>query len=885
MAKGTRRLLPFLARLRGLLGRQPELEFDVELREHLRLLTERYVRQGMSREEAASAARRQFGNATRVQEDRRDLQTIPILESLWRDFRYAGRMLRKNPTFTAAIVLTVALGIGANTAIFSICNAVLLKPLPYAEPDRLVMLWERMGNGKLVTVAPANFVDWRSQSRSFSDVAAISPFSSLIMNGGPEPIRLAGAGVSWNFFSILGTPPVLGRGFLEEEDQPGSNQVAILSYGTWVDRFGARADVIGTPVMFNDATYVIVGVLPRDFEFVAKTFDHQIRNRFEVWVPLALNPKPSRGTHPLRVFARLKPGTSVEQAQADLDALGAHLAEAYPSDNKGRGIEAVPLRRQVTADARPALLTLLGAVGFVLAIACANVANLLLSRGASRQKETSLRLAIGATRARIAQQCLIESALLGLLGGCVGLVLAAWLLRIAVPYLPADLPRANEIGLDWRVLIFTASIALATGVLFGLAPLLQSRRVEATESLGHGSRLTGGLQHRLRSSLVVGQIAITLVLLVGAGLMAKTLWALLHVPTGFRSDHVLTARITLPRVRYPEAGRVAAFQRDLLERLRNTAGVQSAGAAAYLPLTGDDNGWAFFIEGRPPLPTGVYEVAKYRAVSDGYFDAIGTPIVQGRGFSAADKEDAPFVAVINESMAREFWKGEQPVGQRLRFGDPRWRTVIGIVGDVRHEGLDGAPLSEMYVPFAQAPNVERAARVVVRASIDPAAITPAVRAAVSAADASVPLDQVRTMDDILSSSVGQQHFKTLLLVALAMLALVMASVGIYGVINYAVVQRTRELGIYLAVGATTSDVLRLVLGGAARLIGVGLVLGLLASLALTRLIAGWLFGVTPLDFQIFAGVSLLLLAVACLASYIPARRATKIDPMIALRYE
>jgi putative ABC transport system permease protein len=539
----------------------------------------------------------------------------------------------------------------------------------------------------------------------------------------------------------------------------------------------------------------------------------------------------------------------------------------------------------VTADERPALLTLLGAVGFVLAIACANVANLLLSRGASRLKETSLRLAIGASRGRIAQQLLVEAVLLGLLGGCAGLVLAVELLHVSVPLLPADLPRAALIGIDWRVLAFTALLSVCTGMFFGLAPLLQSRRVKATESLRHGTRLTAGRHATLRSMLVVGQVAVTLVLLVGAGLMAKTLWSLFHVPTGFRSEHLLTARITLARGRYPDAGRVAGFQRDMLDRLRNTAGVQAAGAAAYLPLTGDDNGWAFFIEGRAPLPTGVYNFAKYRAVSDGYFEAIGMPVVQGRSLSAADQEDAPFVVVINESMAREYWRGQQPVGQRLRFGGPQWRTVIGIVGDVRHEGLDGAPKSEMYVPFAQAPNVETIARVVVRTPIDPAAMTPSLRSVVSAIDGSVPVDEVRTMGEILSASVGQQRFKSFLLAALSALALVMATVGIYGVTNYAVVQRTRELGICLAVGATASDVLRLVLGGAARLIGAGLGLGLLASVAMTRVIEGWLFGVTALDVQTFASVSVLLLFVAFLASYIPARRATKIDPMVAVRYE
>jgi putative ABC transport system permease protein len=874
-----------IAKIRRLFGGRDDSGFDAEMQEHLSLLTQRYVRQGMTPGAAAQAAKRQFGNTTLLQEERRHMQTIPALESLWQDCRQAGRMLRKNPMFAAAVVLTLALGIGANTAIFSICSAVLLKPLPYADPERLVMLWERMENGKLITVAPANFVDWRQQAHAFSDVAAVSPFSSLVLGGRGDPVRLSAAAVSWNFFSMLGTPMAIGRGFLEEEDRPGQNRVVILSHATWLDRFGARSEIVGQRVTFNDLSYVVVGVLPREFEFVAKTSDFQARNHFDVWVPLALNPNPSRGTHPLRVFARLDVGTSLSQAQADLDVLAARLERAYPADNRGKGIGAVPLRQHVTADARRALLTLLAAVGFVLAIACANVANLLLSRGAARHKDTSVRLAIGASRARIAQQLLVESTLLGAVGGSVGLVLAFAVIRAAIPYLPVDLPRTAGIGIDWRVLIFTAAISLGTGVLFGLAPLFQARRVHAHESLTHGTRVVGALQTRLRSCLVVGQMAVTLMLLIGAGLMTKSLWALLHVPTGFRSEQVLTARITLARSRYPDAGRIAAFQRDVFARLRSMPGVQSVGASAYLPLSGDDNGWAFFIEGRPPLPTGVFDFAKYRAVSDGYFETIGMPMMQGRAFTAADNEGVPFVVVINDSMARAFWKGQHPIGQRLRFGGPQWRTVIGVVGDVRHEGLDVEAKPEMYVPFAQAPNVETAPTVVVRTAIDPAAMTSALRTAVSSADASVPLDRIKTMEQLISASAGQPRFRTFLLAALSLLALVMASVGIYGVTNYTVVQRTREFGIYLAVGATSGDVLRLVLGRAVVMILAGLGLGLLASLGLTRVIAGLLYGVEALDLQTFAAVSLLLFAIASAASYIPARRATRIDPMVALRYE
>ena len=748
------------------------------------------------------------------------------------------------------------------------------------------MLWEQLpDNGDIITVSPANFVDWRAQATSFAGVSAINPTSSLIMSGNGEPARLSAAGVSWDFFTVLGTPPIMGRGFLAEEDQPGRNRVAILSHRTWVERFGAASDVVGRTTSLNEIPYTIVGVLPRDFELLGRSSDQWSRDRFDVWVPLALGASPSRGTHPLRVVARLKPGADMEEAQAELDLLGARLAAAYPEENKGKGIRAVLLRHQVTAEVRAQLVTLLGAVAFVLAIACANVANLMLSRSAARQRETSVRLAIGATRARIAQQFIVESALLGLAGGAVGLALATGAIRIAVPYLPLDIPRTSAIGLDWRVLLFTAAVSLTTGILFGLAPLFHSRRVQAQQSLAHGTRVAGGGQTRLRGALVAAQIAITLVLLVGAGLMMRSLWTLLHVPTGFRSDHVLTARVTLPRARYADAGRVAAFQRQLFERVRGIPGVERAGAAAYLPLSGDDNGWALFIDGRPPQPVGVYDFAKYRAVSDGYFEAIGTSVVQGREFRSSDDHDAPFVAVINQAMARRFWSGQEAMGQRIRFGARQWRTIVGVVGDVRHEGLAGEPKPEMYVPFGQAPNVETSSRLVVRAAIDPASTTSAVRAAVAAVDAAVPLDQIRTMDELVSSSAGQPRFRAFLLAALSILALLMASIGLYGVANYAVVQRTRELGICMALGATAGDVLRAVMGRSARLIVAGLAVGLAAAAALTRVIAGWLFGVAPLDALTFATVSLLLCAVAALATYIPARRATRIDPVRALRYE
>jgi putative ABC transport system permease protein len=884
MPKG--RAVSFVTRLLGMLGRRgDDPEFDAELRNHLDLLAQRYVRQGMSEADADAAARRQFGNTTRLREERSRLQTIASLESIAGDVRHAWRSLRRSPSFTAAVVVTLGLGIGANTALFSVFNAVLVKPLPYSDPDRIIMLWEQIPPGMLMAVAPANFVDLRAQTRTFSEVAAINPFLNFVASDRGEPLRLAAAAVSWNFFPLLGTQAAIGRGFLPEEDRPGRNRVAILSYGTWAERFGARPDIVGTELALNGIGFTVVGVLPRDFEFVGKASDFQARNRFDVWVPLALPERPSRGTHPLRVFARLKPAVTLVEAQADLDVVASRLARAYPEDNRNRGMRAVTLRDQVTGDARPVLFTLLGAVGFVLLIACGNVANLLLSRGQARQKELIVRAAIGASLPRLAQQLLVESVLMALAGGALGVALAFAAINGLAGQLPPDLSRSGGIAIDASVIAFTAAISVATGPLFGLAPLFQMRRVTPSESLQPGHRVVGSLHTRLRNGLVVAQLAVTLLLLIGAGLLGKSLWKLLTVPVGFQTDRVLTARLTLPRLRYPDPAQVSNLHMRLLDRLRGTPGVQSVGMAAYLPLSGEDNGWSFFIEGRPALPTGFFQVVKYRPVSDGYFEALGMPVVRGRPFAETDAHDAPFVAIINESMAREYWGKQDPVGQRIRFGAPDWRTVIGVVGDVRHEGLDRDPNAEMYVPFGQAPQAETSSSIVVRTAIDAASMTDALRAAVASVDPAAPVDQFRAMSELVSSSVGAPRFRTLLLAAFALLALVMASVGIYGVTNYSVSQRTREFGIYLALGATAGTVARLVLRQVATPILAGLGLGIAASIATSRVIARFLYGVEELDPLTFVAVPLFLACIAFLASYVPARRATQVDPMVALRYE
>lgn len=871
-------------------------ELDEEIRGYLDLMAAEKVRCGMTREEALREARRDLGGLEQVKESVRDIRIGASMDTLMQDLRYALRTLTKNPGFSGVAVLTLALGIGANTTIFTVVNGVLLKPLPYPEPERLLMLFEkRLSDDTLGTVAPANFFDWREQSQSFDKMAAIDPYPDFILSGAGEPYRLAGAAVSSDFFPLLGVRMALGRSFLAEEDRPGQNRVVILSYSTWLRNFGARPDVVGRQLALNNTGYTVVGVLPREFSFVSKASDFQSRNHFDLWTPLALASPPEpwqRGTHPLCVFARLKPGVPVRQAQADLNRIAGILQQLYPADDKESGITAVPMSEHVVANVRAALLTLLAAVGMVLLIACANIANLLLTRAATRQKEMALRVALGASRKRLAQQLLTESMVLAVVGGALGLAFAFLGVPALVNHLPTDLPRASEIAVDGRVLAFTSLISAITGIVFGLVPLLQSRRVSANDSLKQSGRGVATGQSRLRSALIVGQVAIALILLVGAGLMTKSFWTLLRVSPGFQTERILTARLSLPpqytngyKYGMGQHREISAFQRELLERVRNIPGVQSAGFTAYLPLSGVDNSRSFDIEGRPAKPAGVYEITKYRPVSSGYFETIGIPIEHGRGFEARDIEDSPLIVAVNESMARRFWGAQNPVGQRVRFDNADWRTVVGVVGDVHGEGLGDKPAPEMYVPYAQVPNVEARPTIVLRTSIEPSNAISALRRAISEAGPDVPVDQIETMKEIVSGSVAQSRFRTAVLLMFALLSLFIASIGLYGVMSYLVSQRTREFGIRIAVGASRGAVLRLVLREAVKLVCVGICIGMVGAALLARLIASLLYGVTPFDSATLGSVSLLLAVVALAASYIPAQRAAKADPMDSLRYE
>ncbi len=874
--------------------KQVERELDEEVRAYVELVAAEKVRRGMTPEEAFREARREAGGIERVKEKVRDVKAGAMVDALLQDLRYALRGFARNPAFAAAAIVTLALGIGANTTIFTVVNSVLLKPLPYPEPDRLLMLWERkLADNELTTVAPANFYDWRAQSRSFQKMAAVDPYPDFIFSGSSGAQRLSGADVTADFFPLFGVRMELGRNFLAEEDQPGRNRVVILSYSAWQSVSGGRRDIIGRSLTLNDGSYTVVGVLPRDFSLVRKASDFEGRASFDVWTPLALQSPPlpwQRGTHPLYVFARLKPGVTPMRAQADLNRIAGTLQQLYPGDDKGMGIAAVPMGGYVVANVRTALLTLLGAVGLVFLIACANIANLLLSRAAARQKEMALRVALGAGRRRIAQQLLTESMALAAIGGALGSAFAFLIVPALVRHLPADLPRTSEIAVDWRVLAFTVVMSLLTGIIFGLVPVLQSGPVE--DSLKRNARGVAAGQSRLRSALIVGQVAIALTLLAGAGLMMKSFRTLMQVTPGFRTDHILTARLSLPPY-YTHGNEfgtgihreITRFQRALLERVREIPGVRSAAFAAYLPLSGTHNDWAFFVEGRPIKPPGLFDVTNYRPVTAGYFETMGIPVLRGRGFNAQDDEDHPLVVLINASMARTFWGSQNPIGQRLRFGDDKWRTIAGVVGDVRHEGLAAKPAPEMYIPYGQVPNVEVRPTIVLRTSVDPASVTSALREAVRSVDPGVPMDQVETMKQLVYGSVEQSRFRTAVLLTFALLALFVASIGLYGVMSYSVSQRMREFGIRMAVGASRGAVLRAVLGQSAKLVGIGIAIGLIGAALLGRLIRSLLYGVAPSDAGTLAGVSVLLAIVALTASYIPAQRAASADPMASLRFE
>jgi putative ABC transport system permease protein len=802
------------------------------------------------------------------------------METLLRDIRYGVRSLLKRPGFTAIALIALALGIGANTAIFSLVNAVLLRPLPYSDPAQLVMVWENhqgRGGPEREWLSPPDFEDWRSQNRVFTNLSAMNNWGPTL-TGRNEPEPLVGAAVSHDMFALLGREPSMGRSFLAEEDQPGAANVVVLSNELWQRRFGSDREIIGKSISLNADSYTVVGVMPAGFKFpvIANT---------ELWRPLrpTINPSCQRGCLVLRAIARLKSEASFEKARLEMSMIAQRLEGEYPESNSKVGATLVPLHEQLVGNMRRPLLVLLGAVGFVLLMACANVANLTLARAAAREKEIAIRAAMGASRGRVVRQLLTESCLIALVGGALGLLLAVWLLRLFAGLAPPGAPGFDEIGIDRVVLGFTFGIAMLTGLIFGLVPAFHVSKPDLNNSLKEGKGGAGGADGgRVRSALVIAEIALALMLLIGGGLLMKSFLLLQRVDPGFNPDHLLTVRLFPNRTQYPETEQIRRFYGELLDRLKTLPGAQSVAAISTLPLSGNNTDTGFTIEGRPEPPANQGPVAWFSSVSPDYFRTMDMRLVKGRVFTDRDNEKSPLVVIISETMARRYWPDEEPVGKRIGRAD-RWREIVGVVKDVKHFGLDSDTPPSMYLPANQVP--ARGMTLVLKTAGDPMSIVPPLRTEIWSKDKNLAIAQVTTMNELMASSISQQRFILLLLGCFAALALVLAAIGTYGVMSYAVTQRTHEIGIRLALGARNLNVLWLVIKSGMTLAVIGAGIGLVGAFGLTRLMSSLLFSVTPTDSTTFIGVSLGLFVVALFACYLPARRATKVDPLIAIRYE
>lgn len=809
------------------------------------------------------------------------------METLWQDLRYGLRMLRTQPGFTAAAAMVLALGIGANSAIFSVVNAVLLRPLPYREPGRLAVINEddaRQGRGDL-EVSYLNFLDWREQQTVFAEMAAYRP-EVFTVRLGSEPAPVTGARVTSGLFATLGVMPAVGRAFLPEEDRVDAPRVAVVSHGFWMRHVGAGSDLSSTTITLDDERYAVIGVMPAGFEFPSE--------EAEVWTALGATADErvmkNRAVHVNGAVARLASGVTLERAQAEMNDIALRIEQRNPGIDPGHGVRLAYLHGEVVKGVRPALLVLFGAVGFVLLVACVNVGNLLLARAMARAREIAIRAALGGSRWRIVRQLLVESTLLASIGGALGFVLAVWGVDLLGAHVGASLPRGKEIRIDVGVLAFTSALSLLSGLILGLAPALQLSKANFGDALNErsGRRLAGGSRRRLRGSLVVAEVALSLVPLAGAGLMAKSFWRLQRVDPGFRSENLATMTVSLPASKYETVAAVTAFYRDVTERLARLPGAQAASAVSFLPITGSDGFGQLTIEGRPFAP-GEAPGATFRRNLPNYFRTMGIPLLRGREFDDRDDGRREKVVIINQGMARRFWRNEDPVGSRIKVGpaeDEPWLTVIGVVGDVKNDGLQAESSLATYEPYAQRPRL--AMTLVLRTARDPAGSIAAMRDQVRAAEKDILIFETDTMTQRMASSVASQRFTTVLLGIFGGLALLLAAVGIYGVISYAVAQRTPEIGIRMAVGAQRRDVMRLVIGQGMSLVSIGVAAGLVGALVLGKLsssFSGLLFEVEATDPATFAAIALLLGAVALLACYLPARRATRVDPMTALRQE
>src|SRR6266540_980622 len=873
--------------LRALLRRmRVERELDEELRHHIERQAEQNIRLGMSPEESRHAALRAFGGVEQAKERCRDARGVRWIEELWQDLRYGARTLVMNPGFTSVAVITLSLGVGANTAIFSLVNAVLLRPLPFPQSERIMTIWAEAPAEGIAkqSVAPGNYTDLKAQQTVFDEIAALTR-SEMNLTGEGEPEKLEGFSViEPEALDILGVKPALGRLFLPGEYARGANKVVLINHNFWRQRFGGAADVIGKELTLNDEKFVVVGVLPANFQFLnpAASF----------WAPAGFSQQMLAYRHAhnlLTVIARLKPDVTEAQAQTEVKTIMRRIAQDHPAEAGRLSAFVLPLRKHLTDDARRPLLVLLTGVGFVLLIACANLASLLLSRATTRRKEIAVRIALGAGRWRIVRQLLTESVLLASAGGLCGLLVAVWSFALLRHLIPSGLAGSVALGLDGQALAFTLGLSLLTGVLFGLAPAWQATRMDVNEALKQSGARSGSVHNRLQNALVVVEVASALVLLIGAGLLIQTFYRLRQVDLGFRVENTLTLQTRLPRARYMDHAKRTVFFQQTLERVRALPGVVSAAYASRQPLTSLRGIYSLTIEGRS-AQGGVAQEADHRQISPEYFATLGIPLRRGRVFDERDTLQTEPVAIINETMARRFWPDENPLGKRFAIdedGKPAAHplTVVGVVGDVKHRGLENDVWPEFYMPHAQVDYnaFSIPSYLIVRTASDPLSLAAAVRQDIHSVDPSQPAAEVRTVESLLDEMVAQRRLRMTLLAAYAGLALLLAAVGIYGVLAYFVTRRTAEIGVRVALGAQAGDVLRFVLRRGMGLALIGVALGLIVSFAMMRLMKTLLFGISATDPLTFGAVALLLSLVALVACIVPARRATKVDPLAVLR--
>jgi putative ABC transport system permease protein len=806
------------------------------------------------------------------------------MHSFLEDLRYGARLLRRNPGFAAVAVLTLGLGIGANTAIFSVVSSVLLRSLPYADPDRVMMIWSEVPQRGWTNniVYPADYLDWKAEARSFSRISAFRE-QSYNLTGTGDPVEMAGAAVAADLFPLLGVKPALGRTFTADEDRPGAVRVVMLGYGLWQERYGADRQMAGRSIRINGENLTVIGIMPPGFHFPP----WEVRG--QVWTPLGLDAvAPSRSMHELNVMARLKPGIPVEQAQAEMKLIASRIEREHPVSNAGWTARVTPLHDDLVEYTRPALIVLMAAVCLVLLIACANFANLLIARAVVRERETAVRNALGAGRVRLVRQFLTESVLLGLIGGALGLVLAFWGVRFLVSIAPPGTPGIELVHIDARVLGFTLAVSLVTVLAFGLAPSLAGSRFDVNEALKQAGRTESGTagKARLRAMLVISEFALALVLMVAAGLMIRSFILLHRIDPGFKPDHVIAATVPLLNTRYSDPGEQSRFFERVLSQIEALPGVEAATAAVTVPLEGNV-GMGFVTEDNPNPKPGELPDANYQVIGPHYFRTLRIPLVSGREFTGRDRQGSPGVAIVNQALARLYFPHGDAVGKRLRLDrkEGPWLEVVGVTGNIRHRSIELEPAPELFVPYTQYPWLTRPRHLLVRTSSDPGPFGAAITAEVRSVDKDQPVSDIRTMNTVVGRSMARTRFSMSLLAAFGCLALVLAGVGIYGVVAWSVTQRTREIGIRMALGAGRSQVLWLVLARGACLAGAGVAIGIFGALAAARLLAGLVYGITITDPLTFASISLVLSAVGLAASYFPARRATKVDPMIALRYE